>query len=366
MAVTLTVGGQIYSTWTLVRLTRGLKRGCADFQFETPGEYIPAILPFMPCTIMDDGDLLLTGYIDDTDPDIDAKSSKTVITGRSKVMDLIDCTPELATNQFNGYAVDAIARTVAAAFGIGVVVGPGVSVGDAFPDATFERSETGYAFVERLLRQRGILPTDDVNGDLVLATVGTERAPAALVMGPGGNVFRGRGTLSGKRRHSQYTVRSQAGIKQTGSTVQNAVLARAYDYSVPRYRPWAGIAEAASLTGDAQARANWQAAHRAGQAVKAVLSVADWRVNGTLWQCNQVVACDVPRLGLSGDLLIGEVAFLDDEREGRRTELTVQPPAAFMPDPTQKTRGKGSAPAGADPYAAIINVVAPGSGDAGT
>ncbi len=115
-----------------------------------------------------------------------------------------------------------------------------------------------------------------------------------------------------------------------------------------------------------QARANWQAAHRAGQAVKAVLSVADWRVNGTLWQCNQVVACDVPRLGLSGDLLIGEVAFLDDEREGRRTELTVQPPAAFMPDPTQKTRGKGSAPAGADPYAAIINVVAPGSGDAGT
>lgn len=365
MTVTLTVAGEVYSTWMRVRITRGLKRGCADFEFEAPGEYIPAILPFMPCTVADDGELVLTGYIDKVETEVSAKDSRTTVCGRSLVMDLVDCMPEFATNQFNGYAIDAIARTVCGAFGIGMVLGPGAAVGAPFPDATFERAEKGHAFIARLARQRGILPTDDENGNLVLATLGTARAPAPLVSGPGGNVFRARGCLDCKGRYSKYSVRSQAGIKQTGSHVQNAVSAVAYDNSVPRNRPWAGIAELASLTDMAQLRATWEAAHRAGEAIKAVLSVPDWRANGVLWQCNQLVACDVPRLGLDDDLLIGELTFAEDAREGRYTELTVQPPAAFTPDPAALTKGKGkgktSKGGGPDPYAAIIDVVhAPG------
>jgi prophage tail gpP-like protein len=367
MSVVLAVNGQAYSTWMRVRITRGLKRGCADFEFEAPGEYIPAILPFMACTILDDGDLVLTGFIDRVETSVDAKQSRTVVSGRSAVMDLVDCMPEFATSQFNGYALDAIARAVADAFGVGVEVQSGVEVGQAFPDATFERAEQGFAFLARLARQRGIMLTDNAAGALVLATLGTQRAPAGLMMGPGGNVFRARGCLAGNARFQKYSVRSQAGIKQTGSTVQNAISAVAYDTSVPRYRPWSGIAESASLSDAAQLRALWEAAHRAGEAITATLSVPEWRANGVLWQCNQIVACDVPRLGLDEDLLISEIVLSDDATQGRVTELTVQPAAAFTPDPAAarpKGKGKGKKSGGPDPYGAIINVVAPPAGGA--
>ncbi len=353
--VTLHVNGNVYQTWTRVRISQGLKRGCSDFQFETPGEYFPSIQPFMPCIIKDDGDTVLTGYVDCVEPDVSARESRTVISGRSKILDLVDCMPAFATNQFNGYALDAIARTMAAAFGIDLVIGPNVDVGAAFPDATFERAEKAFAFIARLARQRGLLLVDDSLGDLVLATLGTDRAPASLVMGPGGNVFRAKGTLDGKERYSQYTIRSQCGIHATGGTVQNAVAAVAYDGAVPRYRPWAGIAESSALTSAAQDRANWEAAHRSGQAVKATLSVPGWRAAGMLWQLNQIVACLVPRLGLDTDLLIGEVTFSDDAEAGRVTELTVQPPSAFLPDPAERKKGKGHK-GGADPWQGLVPV----------
>jgi prophage tail gpP-like protein len=355
VSVTLTVNGQSYNTWMRVRVTRGLKRACADFEFEAPGEYIPAILPFMPCTVSDGGEPVVTGYVGKVKTAVSSKQSSTVIPGRSMVHDLADCMPEFSTNQFDGYAIDAICRAVAAPFGIGVVVGPGVVIGDAFPDATFERAEKAFDFISRLARQRGIMLTDNEAGNLVLATLGTDRAPAPLVMGPGGNVYRGTGDLDGDQRYSQYTVRSQAGIKQTGSTVQNAVSAIAHDPGVPRYRPWAGIAESASLTDTAQLRALWEAAHRAGMGIKATLAVPDWRANGVLWQVNRIVYCDVPRLGLADDLLISAVSFVEDDSEGRYTELTVQPPAAFTPDPSAvQPKGKGAA---TGPWAAAPNTV---------
>src|SRR5579859_3871605 len=126
MTVTLHVNGQVYQTWTSVRITQGLKRGCSDFAFEAPGEYFPSIQPFMSCVIKDDDDTVLTGYIDCVEPDITARSSRTTIAGRSKVMDLVDCMPTFTTNQFNGYALDAIARAVAATFDVDLVVGPNV------------------------------------------------------------------------------------------------------------------------------------------------------------------------------------------------------------------------------------------------
>lgn len=336
MTVTLSVNGEIYQRWTGVRVLRSLKNVCAGFQIETPGEIDPPILPFSSCVLSDDDDPVITGYVDEVKPEIAARDTRTSITGRSKTADLVDCMLEdfaADTNQFTGSKLDQIARAVAAKFGIAVVVGPGVNVGDAFQDATFEWNETAFRFLERLARQRGVLLTDDPQGDLVLATTGTATAPAPLATGPGGNVFLARGLLSGRQRFSSYTIRSQAGLWQTqnGQTA-DATAGQAQDPGVPRHRPWAGIAESALLQSDAQTRAEWEAAHRLGEAVMAILSVPEWRASGQLWQVNQLARCTVPRLGLADTLLIGAVDYREDDR-GRRTDLTLARPAAFSPEP---------------------------------
>ena len=336
MTVTLSVNGQIYQRWTAVRITRSLKRVAAGFEIDTPGEVDPPILPFAACVLADDGDPIVTGYVDEARIEIAARETRTRITGRSKTGQLVDCTPDFQVTQFSGSAFDAIARAVAKPFGINVVIGPGVNVGDPFADATFEWSETAYRYLERLARQRGLLLTDDPQGDLVVATVGTAPAPAPLATGPGGNVFAATGLLSGRQRFSQYTVRSQAGMFQTGAQVEPANEGTASDPGVPLYRPRGIIAESALLTADAQKRAEWEASHRLSASVVGKLSVPEWRAGagaGQLWQTNQVAKCTVPRLDMQGaGLLIGAVEFREDEH-GRRTALTVAPPAAYSPEP---------------------------------
>ena len=356
MTVTLTVGGQVYQRWVSSRVTRSLKRVAGGFEIETPGEIEPPIMPFSPCVLADDGDPVITGYVDEVRIEIGARETRTRITGRSKTGQLVDCAPNLTANQFNGSAFDALARAVAAPFGIKVVIGAGVKIGEPFADATFEWSETAYRFLERLARQRGILLTDDAAGDLVLAALGTNPAPAGLATGPGGNVYAARGVLSGKQRFSQYTVRSQAGMIQTGSTVDPSIEGQSSDAGVPLFRPLGIVAESALLGADAQQRADWEASHRLGLSVQAVLSVPEWRAGpsgGRLWLTNQLARCDVPRLGLADTLLIGGIDFSEDEH-GRRTDLTVALPAAYNPEPLART---GAAWAG---------ITAPATGNAGT
>lgn len=341
--LTLTIGGTVYHRWSSVRVTRGLKHAVSAFELETPGELTPTILPFQQCTIADDGDLLLTGYVVAVNIRVSGRETRTTIVGRSKTQDLADChlLGTFTTSQFTGSTLDAIARAVCAPFGIGLVLGPGVNVGDPFADATLGQ-ETAFEYLERLARQRAVLLTDDQNGNLVITTAGTIRAPADLVMGRGGNVAEALARLDGEGRFSLYRILSQAGITLTGSVVLTAVEAVAQDGAVPRFRPWAHLAESASMPGDAKKRANWEAAHRSGEAVNATLTVPEWRAGGALWQMNQIARCDVPRLQLDDDFLIYELEFRLDHA-GRRTVLEVAPPSAFQPEPAAPKAGGGNA-----------------------
>jgi prophage tail gpP-like protein len=355
MSVTLKVANKIYLRWLSVRITRGLKRVISDCELEIPGELVPAILPFQPCTVLDGADTLLTGYVVAVQANINARSTRSRVYIQSATQDL-DCVllGTFGTNQLNNYKLDAIARTVASKLGIGIVIDASVNVGNAFPDATLS-SETAFAYLERLARQRAVLLTDDENGNLVLTTAGTSRAPAGLLMGEGGNVYEATGSLSGKDRFSVYRVMSQAGLQITGNDVLCNVEGMALDGGVPRPRPWACIAESALMPAGASLRARWEAAHRSGEAVNATLSVPGWRVgdsqNGPLWRPNQIVRCDVPRLALNNDFLIGEISYVYDG-SGKRTVVSVAPPSAFTPEPVAALGTGNAAWAGIIPVGA--------------
>jgi prophage tail gpP-like protein len=102
------------------------------------------LAPFQECTVAIGGDPVLTGYIDNYLPKVEADRHAVRVTGRSKTEDIVDCTPDIAGGQFAGYKLDAIARAIAGLFKIDVVVQ--TDVGEPFPDATIERHETGFAF----------------------------------------------------------------------------------------------------------------------------------------------------------------------------------------------------------------------------
>jgi prophage tail gpP-like protein len=100
-----------------------------------------------------------------------------------------------------------IGQSVGKPFAVDVVVE--TDVGEPFSDATIERHETGFAFLERLCRLRSVLATDDEQGRLVLTLAGVKRATDALLQGPCGNVLSASAAFSGARRFSLYKIKAQ-------------------------------------------------------------------------------------------------------------------------------------------------------------
>jgi prophage tail gpP-like protein len=361
--VTLTVGGTVYSGWTKIEVERGITKCATHLAIEVSerwtGQDEPwRILPFGACTLAIGGDTVLTGHIDEYNPSYTEISHKVAIVGRSKTADLVDCTPDIPSGQFTGYTVAAIARSIAGLFGIGVVVQTD-QANVVVANTQLQRCETAFSFLERLGRLSGVLLCDDEQGNLVLATAGSQQAAGALIIGQ--NIKRGSAKISGAKRHSDWIVKGQSGLGVAGGdsyagaggtgnapagSVQTQLRAVAQDPGVPRYRPRVVLAESQLTQAGMQLRANWLRTYSIGQATKATYTVQGYRQpDGSLWKVNQIVPVQDDWLDINDDLLIVRVKFGVDERLGQVTELDVGPVAGYTPDPGEvrlrKSKGKG-------------------------
>lgn len=383
---TLTVGGKIYRGWETLTISRAIDRMASHFNMTLNERWDPErvweIQPYDTAVVRIDDDVVLTGYIDSFDASVTPEQHIVSMAGRSKTEDVIDCTPDLPGGQFNGYALDQIARAIAAPFGVSVVVE--TDVGAAFPDATIQRHETGFQFLERLARLRSVLMTDDEQGRLVLTRAGSAQSGCNLVLGF--NIKSLRVSCDTSRRFSEYRVRVQNGVetKSRAGTVLKPIDAKsgpdttksvsaqrgtadddaetcdpvqtqastttagvAYDRNVPRYRPHTIIAESALTASGAQARALWEAHYAYGRSINVTVTLTGWRKysDGKLWKINELVSVWAPQMQLDLELLIVGVTFGLDGRGGRLTTLRLGPVEGYTPEPGQvrvrKERGNG-------------------------
>jgi prophage tail gpP-like protein len=366
---TLTIDGMIYAGWTELRVTRALLRCAGDFDIAVSerwgGQDAPwVIAPYSKVVVSLGNDPVLTGYVDGYAPNFDAKSHGVRITGRSRTEDLIDCKPDIASGQFAGYTLDAIARALGVLFDIEVVIETDAAA-EVVADAKMERSETAFTFLERLCRLAGVLLCDDALGRLVLTQAGATRANGAIVQGD--NILHATGQVNVHKRFSTYIVKGQHGVGgakgggldlsalsgpgpshyagKASGVVQTGQVAHADDLGVPRYRPHVSLAESQMSQAQMQLRANWQRAYAYGQSVKMHVTVQGWRQpDGTLWTLNQLVPLTSSYLGIDADLLAAEIEYLLRPHDGRTTRLLLGPIEGYTPDPgqvkTKKHKGK--------------------------
>jgi prophage tail gpP-like protein len=371
----LLVEGKRYLGWTSLRVTRALDRAAADFSLDIAESWPGlteswSLAPFNPVQLLlgDEGDLVLTGYIDRVAPGVDADRATVAVAGRSKTCDLIDCTPEIAGTEFRRSTLPAIARALCAPFGIEVV--EEVDTGAAFPVEGFDRGDTAYETIERLARLRAVLATDDPQGRLVLTrATTTRRASTDLVLGQ--NVEAAEAELNGAKRFSRYLVLAQQPsavawdregdgdaededrTERPGSSPQPAVQATTEDATVPRYRPRIFRAEGAADAASATARAAWAAKTAAARAVRCTVTVQGWRQgDGRLWQVNELVMARIPRLQLDREMLVAALTFHASVEQGRVTELVLTPPEALTPEPISY-RHRGGGGAGNDQWSGV-------------
>lgn len=351
--VVLSIGGQKYSGWQDVRVTRDLEAGASDFELEVTERWAGQSKPwqialFTPAVITFGSSLALTGYVERYEPSYNKDTHSVRIAGRSKTCDVIDCMPDI-NGSFNGQTLDAIAKAIAAPFNVNVIVQ--CDVGEAFPQAVMEKTETAHSFLEKLARMRQVLVTDDENGNLILTQAGLGgTATGSLIQSQlspkiDGNILEAKGKLSCNERYATYNVLGQNGVGFDGEEPEYDVVGTFADPSCPRPRIFAEHAEVAVDTAAAQARAQWRALHNAARGIEANITTVGWyqdKAGTSLWKPNQNVPVKSPMLELDMPLLTGKVSWRFGAG-GRLTEMTLMPQQAFTPEPQDTNKGSSNA-----------------------
>lgn len=379
--VRLVVAGAEYGGWKSVRISAGIERQARDFDLEVtdrwPGQTeIPRrIQPGDLCQVFIGPDLVLTGYVDATPIKYDGKSVGVGVKGRSKTADLVDCCPiptgqaigakavpwpdvigpdgkkpnvivppAKSAAQWRQQKMELVAAALAAPYGVRVIAE--VDTGKAIPEHQVQVGETVFESIDRMMRLRHVLSTDNARGDLVFIDVGSA-GRAATAIETGVNVLAASTELDYKGVFSQYIVKGQrAGSNdQFGSAVSEeegdssddsanttvtGETATSTDARAKRRRILVIKQSGQADEGTCKDRADYERASRSAKALQTSYTLVGWRQqDGTLWQPNMMVRVRDRLIGFDTDMVIAEVTYLMSG-EGLRTEIKVGPSDGYV------------------------------------
>jgi len=399
--VRLLVKGQEYGGWKSVRIEAGIERQARSFDLEVtdrwPGQTdIPRrIQPGDPCQVYIGEDLVMTGYVDATPIRYDGKTIGVGVKGRSKTADLVDCcpieagkstaakrsdggawkevvgpdgkrsavvtAPPKAATQWRHQKMESIAAALAAPYGVRVIAE--VDTGKVIPDHQVQIGETVFESIDRMMRLRHVLSTDNEKGDLVFIDPGsTGTAGTALELG--NNILSASTELDYKGVFSEYIVKGQ----RAGSDEQYGADVAEEEGSADDYGPTTLTGDTATATdarakrrrvlvikqsgqaddGTCKERAEYERAHRAAKALQTSYTLSGWRQgDGRLWIPNLLVRVRDPVIGFDTDMLIAETAWILDG-EGMRTEIKVGPPDGYRTKAGKLKKSKSQKGGGPD------------------
>ena len=339
----LVIDGQPFSGWKAITVSSSIEAVCGTFQFQA-SEVAPDDVRSRPirrgnsCEVYLEGDLVLTGHVDQ----VARKHTKTThsvsVSGRSLAADLVDCSVTHVPGEWHERSILQIAADLAAPFS--VTVRADVATGAVFPTFRTKPAETAFAAIERMARQRGLLLTSDPAGAVVMTRAKTEREPLHVALGS--EVLEAGVVDSEVDRFSLYRFTGQQQGSDAVSGLEAAqVYGEASDPLVTRFRPTVRVAETQGTSATLRERARWEAARRAGLAHRPQVVVRDWRNSaGSLWRPNTLLRMVDDFLEIDGELLIVSATYQSDT-SGRRTTLSLSRPEAFdvLPIP-EKTSGE--------------------------
>lgn len=174
--VELYVGQLIYSGWTDVRIIRSIEDMSGSFNLQLTSKKDVGdgdIKAGAECYVEINGNRVITGYIDDVVIDISDTEHTITVAGRDKTADLIDCAAIHPSGRWRNTSLQKIAEDLCKPFGIDVIWDVNDSkAGEPFRWMQIEPSETVFEILARAARQRGILMTSDVYGNLVFTGAG--------------------------------------------------------------------------------------------------------------------------------------------------------------------------------------------------
>ena len=328
--IELKIAQKTYTGWKNVRIVRSVEALAGRFDLElTNSKPIP--IPrggAVEVRLYDQ--TIITGYSDNIRASIAGEEYKLSTAGRDKSADLVDCSAMFEGQELLNVTLKEVIETLLEPFGI-------TSIFEIAPPEKFKKfslqEESVFEAIERGCRLRGVLASSNELGEVVIQEYGKIRANTGLVTGK--NVLAASSDLDEKTRFSEYRVfGQQAGSDNISATASAEPEGQAADNGVNRYRPLIIIAEGSVDNDIAQQRAEWEAAVRAARGTSASVTVQGWRDSaGEIWRENRIVTCEMPEIGITGDMLIKEVNYTLSNDGGEKTALVLVRPDAYLKKP---------------------------------
>lgn len=333
----LKVGSRRYGGWKQMRVQRGLRRFADTFDLNLTERWTREnqrrpIKEDDPCQILIDGELVITGYVDDVNSDYDANTHNVNVTGRSRLGDLVDC--GASHKQWSvPVKLERLAADLCKPFGINVVAE--VGTGEPLQKPEIELGETPYEFLLRMASYRGVLLTSNKQGDLVITRAGKARTGTALVLGE--NILRAGARKSKRERFHTYNVIGQHGGYSDESFGEDVAHITGLSIDKAMRQGRTTYIDHDNLTRhDAKCLAEYERNVRYGESQAITYTVNGWRHKDGLWLPNRMVNVVDPYNEINEERLIAHVTYIMGD-EGELCELEVMPREALdtvaLPEP---------------------------------
>lgn len=335
--ITLKVAGKNYTGWKAITVRRSVEALASSFSVDVVAfrETPPEILTGYSVEVFAGKDRLLTGYVDEIDPEVDGDARSISIAGRGRTADLVDCS---ATNKPIKWAgnikISKVIKDLITPFGIGLAT-ESDKADETTKDFTLTTGESPADAIQRLCAKKAILPLETPAGNLYLTNLGNLHSVDALVYGK--NVMSASAKISNAERFYKYIVRGEGGGGGNGWVVGpvSEIEGSAIDSEITRTTRVKIFKDDDSTTAKTmKTRAAWEAQVRRGKGIELTVTIFGWRQSdGTLWRENLLVPIDIPPVGISGaDMLLTSVEYGQGEN-GTTLRMTLKQADIYAPDP---------------------------------
>lgn len=327
--------GNVVKGFTSASITKSLDQISASYNLGVfkdgdDSAWIP-IFPGDEVDVAIDGEVVISGYNVMTTPSFSNSGIGCQVAGMEKTCDLVDCTSK--TINFENKKVDEIVRIICADFGLRFAGTNGADIGSPLKKFSADIGSTAFNVIVNACKERNLYPTSDGLGNVSLIGSSHESAEVDIVQGL--NVLSASGKFSVAERFSKYTIYSSKDAK--GKTFASVT-----DEEMTRDREFVLLDERFATKENCEARALWEAKHRAAKGNSLSVVVDGWRQkkDGSLWKPGLVVNCDIPCiLGETRSFLVNKVSFSYGSN-GTTTSLELVDEDIYLPLPKISPKGK--------------------------
>jgi len=332
------INGIRYQGFTSANVTKSMINVADSFIFQSTSDVVNLqdIYPILNISEVDiyiDTNKILTGHVDVINPYWDNDRHSIESMGRSKTAILVDSSV-WETRTFNRPAIfAAIANKVVSDLGADIRVINKFGIIKIFDkEISAHPGEKAFEFLERLARERQILLTTDVFGNLVLTRSSTDRIDTILLhqkRNLENNVLGGAMSYDFTKRYREYKILGQSTPGSFfSSESQASINGHATDKDALEFKKLAMVADQEMDLETSNNYAKWESNIRRANSQSYNCRVQGHYHKDGLWDTNVLTRVVDEYSALDTDMLIKEITFLESSH-GSFTDMILVPPDAF-------------------------------------